>query len=93
MKKYLMGLIAIVLAIGFSAFSPEANHARMGFTTYYAVRTGTGPLTWEWRTVDQIPMGFSCQTEIGGPTCTTAAESKPDDNSAPSGSSGLLYKQ
>ena len=91
MKKYLMGIIALVAAISFSAFSPEANKVKKGFTTYYAVRTGTAPLTWEWQT--SIPLGFSCQSESGGPTCQTVADSQPEDNSAPSGSSGLLYKE
>ena len=91
MKKYLMGLIAVVLAIGFSAFSPEAIKARKGLTTYYSIRTGTSPLSWRWDT--SVPNGFSCLSESGGPTCSTVADSQPDDDSAPSGYSDQLNKQ
>jgi len=90
MKKYLLGIIAVVLAIGFSAFSPEANKARKGLTTYYSIRTGTAPLTWRWDV--SVPIGQSCQSQTNGPTCETIAESQPSDNSAPDGLTGFLNK-
>jgi hypothetical protein len=90
MKKYLVGIIAVVLAIGVSAFSPEAKKARKGLTTYYSIRTGTAPLSWRW--IPQSPIGQSCQGQSGGPTCETVADSQPADDSAPSGLSGFLNK-
>ena len=91
MKKYLLGIIAVISAIGLSAFSPESKKVRKGLTTYYSVIAGTGPLTWTWETT--VPMGFSCLTEDGGPTCSTVAGSKPDNNTAPSGFSDELHKE
>lgn len=88
MKKYLLGLAAIVLAVGFSAFTTVKQK---GFTTYYAIKSGSAPLTWTWET--SVPQGFTCLSEAGGPTCTTIADSRPDDNSAPSGINGQLYKE
>jgi hypothetical protein len=90
MKKYLMGVIAVALAIGFSAFSPEANKERKGLTTYYSIRTTTSPLSWRWDT--SVPSGQSCQGESGGPTCQTVADTQPDDDTAPSGLNGFLNK-
>ena len=91
MKRYLLGIVAVIAAIGFSAFSPEANNARKGLTTYYSIRTGTSPLSWRWDT--SVPMGYSCLSEEGGPTCSTVANSQPADDTAPSGFSDFLHKQ
>jgi hypothetical protein len=81
MKKYLLGIFAIVLAIGFSAFTPKAHKAKAGLTTYFAVKTGTG--TWRWDT--SVPQGFTCQSETVAAICTADAASQPANNTIPSG--------
>jgi len=41
MKKYLFGILAVALAIGFSAFTTKSSHKTFGVTTYiFDVSTG-----------------------------------------------------
>jgi hypothetical protein len=89
MKKYLLGLFAVVLAIGFSAFTAGKHNAKTGFSTYYAIKTST--THWKWSTT--IPEGYTCQFESGAPTCSVVAPSQPADDSAPGGTSNLFYKE
>ena len=88
MKKYLLGIVAVIAAIGFSAFSPEAHKAKAGLTTYFAIKTGT--TTWRWDTT--IPEGYTCRTETNAPTCSVDAVSQPGDNTSPGGVSNEFYK-
>jgi hypothetical protein len=90
MRKYLLGLFAIVLAVGFSAFTPTTHKAKGGLTTYHAIKTGT--TTWIWDTT--IPEGFTCRTESGAPLCDVDVVSQPAANTVPSGytADGHFYK-
>ena len=78
----------MALAIGFSAFSPEAHKAKNGLTTYYAIKTST--THWRWDTT--IPNGLDCLFETGAPTCSVVAGSQPADDSSPDGTSNFFYK-
>ena len=89
MKKYLLGLFAVVLAIGFSAFTPGIHKAKASLTTYYAIKTSS--THWRWSTT--IPEGFSCLGETGAPTCSVQAASQPADDSAPGGTSNVFYRE
>lgn len=41
MKKYLLGIFAVVLAIGFSAFTPK-KESKKNFTDYYWFKVASG---------------------------------------------------
>ena len=88
MKKYLMGIVAVSAAIGFTAFSPEFNKVRKGLTTYYSIKTSST----HWRWDPDIPPGYECLFEAGAPTCTVNADSKPEDDSAPDGIHNMICK-
>lgn len=70
MKKYLMGIVAIVFAIGISAFTrPEAKASpEPGLTSYYwfRVATGDGDLTLLANSNVSAYMGFSATPPTSG---------------------------
>ena len=87
MKKYFLGIVAVLAAIGFSAFSPEANKVKNGLTTFYAVKQSENNWTWQ-----ESVGSRSCLPESGGPTCSFDAISAPAPNSFPDGVGNELYK-
>jgi hypothetical protein len=79
MKKYLLGLFAIILAVAFSSFSNSTTNSKKAFTTYYfqwngssydnaVVPTGQLPTTTKYCTntiSNQCDGGFSAVTDLG----------------------------
>ena len=61
MKKYLFGIFAIALAIGFSAFNLKSPDP-----TYYGIKSGSN---FVWTTVDPTSEDLTCLTETSALAC------------------------
>ena len=63
MKKYLLGIVAVVLAAGLSAFTLMPKHS--AFTTYYFKNSGVDKdhVTWVYIGTTE-PSGSDCSTNI-----------------------------
>ena len=94
MKKYLLGVFAIALAIGFSAFT--SNHGTKqsnNLFTYYAFTTDG--INFDWTTTNlSLDQNYSCTSVLSARCTSVQASSKPAVNTIPSGysSEGTVYE-
>jgi hypothetical protein len=67
MKSYTLGLVAIVLAIGFSSFGTSNTNKLAKTKTYYAVKNG---VSFNWEPTQPDLDYYECISDDNGPYCS-----------------------
>jgi len=82
MKKYLFGLFAVALAVGFSAFSTKQLPKGKFLNTFYSIADNAQGTQFHWTADINDLDGLACAS--GSATCAISTnESLPADNTFP----------